>query len=492
MTKHLTRQLGLLMLLIAVMAPALAGCSGRNTISFNNWNPWKEKSAAPVAKIICIWEASRGRDMNGSPARGVAGEISFITPNSSIPVKVDGDVEVYVFDNQGKREERTKPIHKFRFDSLSWNRHFIESGSVGPSYNVFIPYTRKVVHQVEVSLSVRFIPKTGRQSVISSIDRIILPGPMKTADSNPDVSIVTRQLVGKKTAVTTLNQNGVQNHVSSGTSHRSLMSSNPAMRSADLLEPQEELLPRNDRTPIQQISGDRRSTQSTQLNPRQPQNAEALLERYPDVRRLTNDYRQRTGHPVRENQSGPQDNRSPGQDRENHAVTPGRGFRLDENSTRHHPPRHTAPKRDPFQQMTDRPRQNDGLDDPTNRHPLSTAGFTTPPPERFDNRLDRSMTESLREQSHPLRHAMPQRQDENDGYNRPQFAVPQQQRFAKNGFNQPTASDLLDDPRSSRSPFGDGVAPANHRHSGAWSAQRHTDDTGYLPRVDERRAWSEE
>ena len=141
----------------------------------------KATARNPVVQIVCIWETSEGRDPSGMPCRGFAGQILFLAGRNSMPVQVDGDMRIYLFDDQGTPEEQTKPIHQYDFDSPSWERH-LTKGTLGPTYSVFVPYTRRGTHEAKCALRVRL--KSGSQAaVFSDMASIPLEGrTKKTSD----------------------------------------------------------------------------------------------------------------------------------------------------------------------------------------------------------------------------------------------------------------------------------------------------------------------
>jgi len=194
------------LLLTAGLLSVFTGCSGRNALDVGKLvTPERPAQPGPVSRIVPVWKPAQGRDMNGSPARGVAGQIFFFTPGNDSPIPVDGTVVIYVFDNQGTPEEQKKPIHRFRFEPDAWNMHR-HKGRFGTTYHVFIPYTRKVVHQVEASFNVRFFPrKSSRRPVSSEMVAVTLPGPLRKEDREPEMQIVSRPN-SKTTNVTTYNE----------------------------------------------------------------------------------------------------------------------------------------------------------------------------------------------------------------------------------------------------------------------------------------------
>lgn len=147
-----------------------------------------EKATArnPVTQIICIWQPSEGRDPNGMPCRGFAGQILFLAGRNSLPVQIEGDVRIYLFDDQGTPEEQAKPMHQYDFDSAAWSRH-LTKGTLGPTYSVFVPYTRRGVSDAQCALRLR-LQTVNQQAVFSDMSNIVLDGrEKKKSDTEPQV-----------------------------------------------------------------------------------------------------------------------------------------------------------------------------------------------------------------------------------------------------------------------------------------------------------------
>ena len=136
----------------------------------------------PVTQVICIWQPSEGRDSSGMPCRGFAGQILFLAGRNSLPVMVEGDVRIYLFDDQGTDEEQTKPIHQYDFDTGSWAPH-LTKGTLGPTYSVFVPYTRRGTYEAKCALRVRLKPGD-EPAVFSDMAMVPLDGrPKKASDT---------------------------------------------------------------------------------------------------------------------------------------------------------------------------------------------------------------------------------------------------------------------------------------------------------------------
>lgn len=162
-------------LLGAVALFSLVGCSqstsGLSTVSKKLGVARRD---SPIVRVVCLWEPAEGTGIDGAPARGFAGQILFFNAVDATPVRVDGKVEVYQFDDMGTVEEQSKPIHKFAFDSGAWNLHLVTNG-LGPSYNVFLPYVKKHSFQTTCALRLRFTPEVG-SPVYSEMHSVTLRG----------------------------------------------------------------------------------------------------------------------------------------------------------------------------------------------------------------------------------------------------------------------------------------------------------------------------
>lgn len=156
MTPRSIKMVGTICLLMATMCSA--GCATFN-LPFGKRIP-TATAANPANQILCFWQPGEGNDPDGYPCRGFCGQILFLSSKTQAPVKIDGDVRVYLFDDQGTVDEQTKPLRQFDFDSGSWNIHLGET-SLGPTYSIFIPYVRRGVTEANCSLRIRMKPSVG-------------------------------------------------------------------------------------------------------------------------------------------------------------------------------------------------------------------------------------------------------------------------------------------------------------------------------------------
>lgn len=151
-----------------------AGCASAPKVPFVKQAP-KANRQNPVVQIVGMWDVAEGRDPDGKRCRGFAGQILFLGNRKGTPVEVDGEVMIYVFDDVGTPEEQAKPIHQFRFDNRAWNQH-LKSGSMGPSYHCFIPYTRPGNHEANCTIRMKLTPSDNTPVVTSESAHMALRG----------------------------------------------------------------------------------------------------------------------------------------------------------------------------------------------------------------------------------------------------------------------------------------------------------------------------
>lgn len=165
---------------LGMLACLSTGCA---TLNFP-WDQQKVNKATPqnpVVQIICLWEQAEGRDPNGVPCRGFAGQILFLANRHAEPVEIEGDVRIYLFDNVGTTEEQSKPLRQYDFDNEAWKVHLTKT-AVGPSYSVFVPYVRRGQANAQCALRVRLTPKDG-PTIFSEVSSMPLKGPTEVPET---------------------------------------------------------------------------------------------------------------------------------------------------------------------------------------------------------------------------------------------------------------------------------------------------------------------
>ncbi len=163
-------------LLSLFLLAALSGCMTTSLFSKFTHRDQVPKATAsdPAVRCLCLWEPAEGTGVDGKPARGVSGQIFFFTRNSVSSVVVEGDVKIFLFDDQGDSDQQSQALHEFDFVNGSWKAH-LTGTQFGPAYQLFVPYSRKGRHQAELALRVRLTPTNG-SPMFSDIARVVLPG----------------------------------------------------------------------------------------------------------------------------------------------------------------------------------------------------------------------------------------------------------------------------------------------------------------------------
>lgn len=155
---------------LAALCLCTTGCA---TLRF----PWDDgipeaTKRNPVVQIIALWEPSQGRDPEGKACRGFAGQLLFLANKGGTPVAIDGTVRIIEFDQFGGTGEDAQPVHQFDFDSRAWKVH-LQTGTLGPTYHVFIPYMRPGNHDAYCELKVEYTP-TDAPKVLSDATKVTL------------------------------------------------------------------------------------------------------------------------------------------------------------------------------------------------------------------------------------------------------------------------------------------------------------------------------
>lgn len=125
-------------------------------------------------RVVATWsEAVLHR--NGEGTRGFGGRLFFYDRASTKPIRVEGQLVVYAFAEDGREATDHRPSKRYVFPPEQFARHHSES-EIGPSYSVWLPWDAAGGPQSEVSLIARFEPLQGGGLVVSDQTRQRLPG----------------------------------------------------------------------------------------------------------------------------------------------------------------------------------------------------------------------------------------------------------------------------------------------------------------------------
>ena len=113
-------------------------------------------AAEPVVTVAALWKPAEGTGPAGTPVRGFAGNILLFNPAGPDPVVADGVVTIYLFSDAGTRAQQAVPIAEHTLTPAQWRTHLALS-TLGPGYDVFVPYPERHGRAVRCSLRVRFV-----------------------------------------------------------------------------------------------------------------------------------------------------------------------------------------------------------------------------------------------------------------------------------------------------------------------------------------------
>ncbi len=151
------------------------GCSGTNWMKKPNFSALLPPG--PPAKVLAVWEPAVKHEAGGEKAqRGFGGRVYFHDQDAKRPIKVDGNVVVYAFDEEGRQVGDNVPTRTYFFERDDVKKLYSKS-KLGHSYNFWIPWDADGPdgQARKVSLIVRYVPKVG-SSVVSSQAVAYLPG----------------------------------------------------------------------------------------------------------------------------------------------------------------------------------------------------------------------------------------------------------------------------------------------------------------------------
>jgi len=171
-------------LIAAAIVCLCGGCAPldvKDSFSIPFWSD-NEKPQVPV-KVVAVWVDTVRLAEGETPTRGFGGRLMFYGRKHEKPVKVDGDLVIYAFDETNRKPGDPRPDRKYVFTAEQIPIHYSRS-KLGHSYSFFLPWDAPGGPRKDISLIVRFQPKGG-PVVVGEQTRQNLPGqfdPSRTAN----------------------------------------------------------------------------------------------------------------------------------------------------------------------------------------------------------------------------------------------------------------------------------------------------------------------
>lgn len=158
---------------LPLLAMALSGCSSLNLSKGLKWPGGSDKPQIPD-QIVDVWTDDVLHQSGQPSKRGFGGRLMFYNRDSELPVKVDGALTVYLFDDQCEDPVRAEPVHKFIFPAETLEKHYSKS-ELGHSYSFWLPVEDVGGVEKKLTLIARFDPKAGGK-VMTKPSAQFLPG----------------------------------------------------------------------------------------------------------------------------------------------------------------------------------------------------------------------------------------------------------------------------------------------------------------------------
>jgi len=158
----------------AVIFALGTGCAQLDMSQPVHW-PWElnDRPGTPT-KVVAMWTDTVLYQPNSVPDRGFGGRLMFYGEEGEKPIKVDGSLVIYAFEENGRARGDAKPDRKYVFTSEQLTKHYGKS-DLGHSYSIWLPWDKVGGEQKEISLIARFTPKQG-PLLVGKQSRYILPG----------------------------------------------------------------------------------------------------------------------------------------------------------------------------------------------------------------------------------------------------------------------------------------------------------------------------
>lgn len=138
---------------------------------------WADDEQAQVVapdRVVGTWSEAV-LHQNGKGTRGFGGRLYFYDRSSADPVRVNGQLVVYAFEEDNRTATDHQPSKRYVFPPEQFAKHESDS-EIGTSYSVWLPWDAAGGQQTEVSLIARFEPSQGGGLVVSDQTRHRLPG----------------------------------------------------------------------------------------------------------------------------------------------------------------------------------------------------------------------------------------------------------------------------------------------------------------------------
>ena len=151
------------LMLVTILALQLSsGCAPLKMPKATVWPFATEEKPGMPNRVVATWTDTVLYQPNQTPMRGFGGRLLFYDGDKPEPIKVEGTLTVYAFDETNRDPNNAKPDRKYVFTKDQLPTHFSKS-KIGSSYSVWIPWDEAGGDQKDISMIVRFTPEKGNR-----------------------------------------------------------------------------------------------------------------------------------------------------------------------------------------------------------------------------------------------------------------------------------------------------------------------------------------
>ncbi len=158
-----------------VAAVTMTGCAKFDLRKNIPWGGGRDGLVDQPMRVEAVWVDTVLTKAGQKPLRGFGGRLYFFGPNNSQePVKVEGTLVIYGFEETNRDPTNVIPDRKIVYPAKEFENLYSKS-KLGHSYSVWVPWDEAGGLKKEITLLARFTPKEGGQIASEQI-RVLLPG----------------------------------------------------------------------------------------------------------------------------------------------------------------------------------------------------------------------------------------------------------------------------------------------------------------------------